>query len=57
MNFEDLVFVCDFINVWVKNEIRDMIDNLLFLDFIDGVFIKLVFVNVVYFKGLWKLWF
>lgn len=54
VNFEDPASACDSINAWVKNETRDMIDNLLSPDLIDGVLTKLVLVNAVYFKGLWK---
>ncbi|XP_023578830.1 glia-derived nexin isoform X2 [Octodon degus] len=54
VNFEDPVSACDSINTWVKNETRGMIDNLLSPDLIDGMFTRLVLVNAVYFKGLWK---
>ncbi|KAI2527211.1 serpin family E member 2 [Homo sapiens] len=54
VNFEDPASACDSINAWVKNETRDMIDNLLSPDLIDGVLTRLVLVNAVYFKGLWK---
>uniref|UniRef100_A0A2K6G920 Glia-derived nexin n=2 Tax=Propithecus coquereli TaxID=379532 RepID=A0A2K6G920_PROCO len=54
VDFEDPASACDSINVWVKNETRGMIDNLLSPDLIDGVLTRLVLVNAVYFKGLWK---
>nr|XP_045004109.1 glia-derived nexin [Jaculus jaculus]XP_045004110.1 glia-derived nexin [Jaculus jaculus]XP_045004112.1 glia-derived nexin [Jaculus jaculus] len=54
VNFEDPGSACDSINLWVKNETRGMIDNLLSPDLIDGVSTRLVLVNAVYFKGLWK---
>ncbi|XP_037704882.1 glia-derived nexin [Choloepus didactylus] len=54
VDFEDPASACEAINLWVKNETRGMIDNLLSPDLIDGVFTRLILVNAVYFKGLWK---
>ncbi|XP_039711636.1 glia-derived nexin [Pteropus medius] len=54
LNFESPASACDSINAWVKNETRGMIDNLLSPDLIDGVLTKMVLVNALYFKGLWK---
>ncbi|MEJ1289109.1 serine (or cysteine) peptidase inhibitor clade E member 2 [Cricetulus griseus] len=54
VNFQDPVSACDSINFWVKNETRGMIDNLLSPNLIDGALTRLVLVNAVYFKGLWK---
>ncbi|KAM4869182.1 glia-derived nexin [Urocitellus parryii] len=54
MNFADPVSTSDSINMWVKNETRGMIDSLLSPDLIDGMLTKMVLVNAVYFKGLWK---
>uniref|UniRef100_A0A8C8RG07 Plasminogen activator inhibitor 1 n=1 Tax=Pelusios castaneus TaxID=367368 RepID=A0A8C8RG07_9SAUR len=54
VDFEDQNAACDSINQWVKNETRGMIDNLLTPDIIDGALTRLVLVNAVYFKGLWK---
>ncbi|XP_004457434.1 glia-derived nexin [Dasypus novemcinctus] len=54
VNFEEPASACDSINLWVKNETRGMIDNLLSPDLIDGMLTRLVLVNAVYFKGLWK---
>lgn len=54
VNFEDPASACDSVNSWVKNETRGMIDTLLSPDLIDGVLTRLVLVNAVYFKGLWK---
>ncbi|XP_008575941.1 PREDICTED: glia-derived nexin [Galeopterus variegatus] len=53
-DFEDPVFASDSINDWVKNETRGMIDDLLSPGLIDAVLTRLVLVNAVYFKGLWK---
>uniref|UniRef100_A0A8C4YCE3 Plasminogen activator inhibitor 1 n=1 Tax=Gopherus evgoodei TaxID=1825980 RepID=A0A8C4YCE3_9SAUR len=54
VDFEDQNAACSSINQWVKNETRGMIDNLLSPDIIDGALTRLVLVNAVYFKGLWK---
>ncbi|CAM4599255.1 unnamed protein product [Eretmochelys imbricata] len=54
VDFEDKNAACNSINQWVKNETRGMIDNLLSPDIIDGALTRLVLVNAVYFKGLWK---
>ncbi|XP_077011388.1 glia-derived nexin [Tamandua tetradactyla] len=54
VNFEDPPSACDSINSWVQNETRGMIDSLLSPDRIDSMFTRLVLVNAMYFKGLWK---
>ncbi|KAG8520848.1 Glia-derived nexin [Galemys pyrenaicus] len=54
VNFADPPSACDSVNLWVKNETRGMIDNLLSPDMIEGGLTRLVLVNAVYFKGLWK---
>nr|KAF6337421.1 serpin family E member 2 [Myotis myotis] len=54
VNFKDPATACDSINAWVKNETRGKIDNLLSPDLIDGVLTRMVLVNALYFKGLWK---
>ncbi|XP_007531769.1 glia-derived nexin isoform X2 [Erinaceus europaeus] len=54
VNFVDPSSACDSINLWVKNETRGMIDNLLSPDLINDVLTRLVLVNAMYFKGLWK---
>uniref|UniRef100_A0ABI7ZKI6 Serpin domain-containing protein n=1 Tax=Felis catus TaxID=9685 RepID=A0ABI7ZKI6_FELCA len=54
VDFDDPASACDSINVWVRNETRGMIDNLLSPNLIDGALTRLVLVNAVYFKGLWK---
>ncbi|XP_023587118.1 glia-derived nexin isoform X1 [Trichechus manatus latirostris] len=54
VNFEDPDSACDLINVWVKNETSGMIDDILSPDHIRGQLTRLVLVNAIYFKGLWK---
>uniref|UniRef100_A0A7M4E931 Serpin family E member 2 n=2 Tax=Longirostres TaxID=1298654 RepID=A0A7M4E931_CROPO len=54
VDFEDPNVACDSINQWVKNETRGMIDKILSPDDIDAALTRLVLVNAVYFKGLWK---
>lgn len=54
LNFEYPAAACDSINAWVKNETRGMIDNLLSPDLINGMLTRMVLVNALYFKGLWK---
>ncbi|XP_069720577.1 glia-derived nexin isoform X1 [Phaenicophaeus curvirostris] len=54
MDFEDPKAACDSINQWVKNETRGMIDQVVTPDDIGGSLTRLVLVNAVYFKGLWK---
>ncbi|KAH0624017.1 hypothetical protein JD844_007300, partial [Phrynosoma platyrhinos] len=54
IDFEDQDSACDTINQWVKNETKGMIDSVLSPEDIDSVLTRLVLVNAVYFKGLWK---
>ncbi|KAM6178983.1 glia-derived nexin [Rhynchocyon petersi] len=54
MSFENPASACDAINLWVKNETRGMIDNLLSRDHLNSPLTRLVLVNAIYFKGLWK---
>lgn len=54
VNFKDPASACDAINAWVKNETRGKIDSLLSPDLIDSVLTRMVLVNALYFKGLWK---
>ncbi|XP_062988285.1 glia-derived nexin [Elgaria multicarinata webbii] len=54
INFEDQTTASDTINQWVKNETKGMIDSVLSPDAIDSDLTRLVLVNAVYFKGLWK---
>ncbi|XP_006890345.1 PREDICTED: glia-derived nexin [Elephantulus edwardii] len=57
MSFENPASACDSINLWVKNETRGMIDNLISRDLLSNPLTRLVLVNAIYFKGLWKLCF
>ncbi|XP_044523528.1 glia-derived nexin [Gracilinanus agilis] len=54
LNFDNKISASDSINLWVKNETRGMIDNLISPDLIDDRLTRLVVVNAIYFKGLWK---
>lgn len=54
VNFRDPTSACDAINAWVKNETRGQIDNVISPDLIDGMLTRMVLVNALYFKGLWK---
>lgn len=54
LDFKNPTNACDSINAWVKNETRGMIESVLSPDLIDSAFTRLVLVNTVYFKGLWK---
>ncbi|XP_044288626.1 glia-derived nexin [Varanus komodoensis] len=54
IDFEDQATASDTINQWVKNETKGMIDNVLSPDVIDTELTRLLLVNAVYFKGLWK---
>ncbi|XP_055977103.1 glia-derived nexin [Sorex fumeus] len=54
LDFGNPAAACDSVNAWVKNETRGMIDSVLSPDLIDEMFTRLVLVNAVYFKGLWK---
>ncbi|OXB83080.1 UNVERIFIED_CONTAM: hypothetical protein H355_016644 [Colinus virginianus] len=53
VDFEEPNSACDSINQWVKNETRGMIDQVVAPDDVDSL-TRLVLVNAVYFKGLWK---
>uniref|UniRef100_A0A8D0B4C0 Plasminogen activator inhibitor 1 n=1 Tax=Salvator merianae TaxID=96440 RepID=A0A8D0B4C0_SALMN len=54
MDFGNQKAACDTINQWVKNKTNGMIDSVLSPDDIDSDLTRLVMVNAVYFKGLWK---
>ncbi|XP_069583748.1 glia-derived nexin [Ranitomeya imitator] len=53
-DFQDRNTAAAMINQWVKNETKGMIDNLISPELIDGSMTKLVIINALYFKGLWK---
>ncbi|XP_054838630.1 glia-derived nexin [Eublepharis macularius] len=54
VDFMDQNSASDTINQWVKNETKGMINSVLTPDGIDSALTRLVLVNAVYFKGLWK---
>ncbi|XP_077146981.1 glia-derived nexin [Ranitomeya variabilis] len=53
-DFQDRNTAAAMINQWVKNETKGMIDNLISPELIDSSMTKLVVINALYFKGLWK---
>lgn len=55
IDFSDTVEAAAKINHWVQNATRDMIKELIQPHLLDNVFTRLVVVNAIYFKGLWKL--
>ncbi|CAI5775570.1 SERPIN domain-containing protein [Podarcis lilfordi] len=54
VNFEDQNTASDTINQWVRNETKGMIDGIVSPGSLDSELTRLVLVNAVYFKGLWK---
>ncbi|MEE6510926.1 hypothetical protein FKM82_031265 [Ascaphus truei] len=54
VNFEDKGTAASTINQWVKNETRGMIENLVSPEMLESSLTRLVLVNALYFKGLWK---
>ncbi|XP_075385665.1 glia-derived nexin [Tenrec ecaudatus] len=54
VTFQDPASACDSINMWVKNETRGMMDSILSPNMLSGGLTRLVLVNAIYFKGLWK---
>uniref|UniRef100_A0A8D0LAM9 Serpin family E member 2 n=1 Tax=Sphenodon punctatus TaxID=8508 RepID=A0A8D0LAM9_SPHPU len=54
VDFEDQNTASDSINQCVKNKTNGMIDKLISPGDIDSALTRLVLVNAVYFKGLWK---
>uniref|UniRef100_A0ACB8FA56 Glia-derived nexin n=2 Tax=Sphaerodactylus townsendi TaxID=933632 RepID=A0ACB8FA56_9SAUR len=54
VDFMDPSAACDDINQWVKNKTKGMISDVLSPDSIDSALTRLVLVNAIYFKGLWK---
>ncbi|KAM3932421.1 glia-derived nexin [Leptodactylus fuscus] len=53
-DFQDKNTAASMINQWVKNETKGMIDNLISPELLDSSLTRLVVVNALYFKGLWK---
>ncbi|XP_068135321.1 glia-derived nexin [Hyperolius riggenbachi] len=54
VDFQDRDTAAVLINQWVKNETKGMIDQLLSPESLDSPMVRLVIVNALYFKGLWK---
>lgn len=54
IDFQDRNTAASMINQWVKNETKGMIDNLISPELIDSSMTRLVVINALYFKGLWK---
>lgn len=54
VDFQDRNTAASIINQWVKNETKGMIDNLISPELIDSSMTRLVIINALYFKGLWK---
>ncbi|XP_003218312.1 glia-derived nexin [Anolis carolinensis] len=54
IDFEDKDSACDTVNHWVRNKTKGMIDSILSPDDIDSALTRLILVNAIYFKGLWK---
>ncbi|XP_044147813.1 glia-derived nexin [Bufo gargarizans] len=54
VDFQDRNTAASVINQWVKNETKGMIDNLLSPELLDSSMTRLVIINALYFKGLWK---
>ncbi|XP_028650251.1 glia-derived nexin [Erpetoichthys calabaricus] len=52
VNFGDADKAAAFINEWVKNKTKDMIDHIIGQDSLNPL-VKLVVVNAIYFKGMW----
>uniref|UniRef100_H3A6M2 Serpin family E member 2 n=1 Tax=Latimeria chalumnae TaxID=7897 RepID=H3A6M2_LATCH len=55
LDFKDTEYAAATMNQWIKNKTKGMIDNLISPDYLDGALTKLVLLNTIYFKGLWKL--
>ncbi|XP_069752823.1 glia-derived nexin [Narcine bancroftii] len=53
VNFEDPIAAASIINQWTKNQTRGMITNLISPTILNEA-TRLVLVNAIYFKGLWK---
>ncbi|XP_072447537.1 plasminogen activator inhibitor 1 [Chiloscyllium punctatum] len=53
--FQDATMATYLINKWVEIQTRGMIPKFLRPDVLDPVLTRMVLINAVYFKGLWKL--
>ncbi|XP_043926185.1 glia-derived nexin [Protopterus annectens] len=54
LDFSDTADAAAKVNQWVQNQTRGMIKDLIQPHVLDNVFTRLVVVNSIYFKGLWK---
>ncbi|XP_077397987.1 glia-derived nexin isoform X2 [Festucalex cinctus] len=54
MDFSDPQRAADKINAWVTNKTRGHIKSLIKADMLDSALTRLVIINAIYFKGLWK---
>ncbi|XP_057694503.1 glia-derived nexin isoform X1 [Corythoichthys intestinalis] len=54
MDFSDPKGAADQINAWVSNKTRGHITKLIKADMLDSALARLVIINSIYFKGLWK---
>ncbi|XP_046891497.1 glia-derived nexin [Hypomesus transpacificus] len=54
MDFSNTERAANIINDWVNNRTKGLIPSLLKPDMLDGALTRLVAVNSIYFKGLWK---
>ncbi|KAM6442316.1 glia-derived nexin isoform 1-T9 [Liasis olivaceus] len=54
VDFKDPNAASEAMNQWVKNKTKGMIDSVLTPDDIDSVLTRLVVINTIYFKGLWR---
>ncbi|XP_076000536.1 glia-derived nexin [Genypterus blacodes] len=54
LDFSDTQGAADKINEWVNNKTKGIIPNLIKADMLDPVMTRLVILNSIYFKGLWK---
>lgn len=54
LDFSDTHRASDIINDWVNNRTKGLIPSLVKPDMLDGALTRLVVLNSIYFKGLWK---
>uniref|UniRef100_A0A8C7HFP4 Serpin family E member 2 n=1 Tax=Oncorhynchus kisutch TaxID=8019 RepID=A0A8C7HFP4_ONCKI len=54
LDFIDTQAAAATINIWVNNKTKGHIPTLVKADMLDGALTRLVAVNAIYFKGLWK---
>ncbi|XP_053314776.1 glia-derived nexin [Spea bombifrons] len=54
VDFQEKDTAASTINQWVKNETKGMIEDLISPELLDSSLTRMVLVNALYFKGLWK---